>query len=230
MRPYEERLQENTCNRAQARHHQGMRKAFDLSLYFVADPACCAGRDIASVTMSAVRGGATMVQYRNKSGDMPIIMAEAAMLAELLKAEGVPFLVNDYVDVAFAARADGVHLGQGDCAPMDAREKLGGQAIIGQTAFTPEHMAAIDQSVIDYVGTGPFYETKTDKGKPVLGAKKFASLVKLSPVPVVGIGGVTPQNARAVIDAGGAGVAFMRSVSEADDVEAAMVTMKEAVE
>ena len=137
--------------------------------------------------------------------------------------------MNDYVDVAFAARADGVHLGQGDSSAFDAREKLGGQAIVGQTAFTPEHMAAIDQSVIDYVGTGPFYETKTDKGKPVLGAEKFAELVKLSPVPVVGIGGIKPDNARAVIDAGADGAAFMRSVSEADDVEAAMGKMKEAV-
>ena len=65
-----------------------MRKAFDLSLYFVADPACCAGRDIVEVVLAAVRGGATMVQYRNKSGDMPIIMAEAAMLAELLRGGG----------------------------------------------------------------------------------------------------------------------------------------------
>ena len=82
-------------------------------------------------------------------------------------------------------------------------------------------MAGIDPLVVDYVGTGPFYETRTDKGKPVLGAERFAAVAALSPVPVVGIGGITPENARAVLDAGADGVAMMRSISGADDVEAA---------
>ncbi|MBL4805642.1 MAG: thiamine phosphate synthase [Alphaproteobacteria bacterium] len=198
-----------------------MTGAFDLSVYFVADPSCCAGRDIAGVVMDAVRGGVTMVQYRNKSGNMPEIHAQAAMIAELLKDADVPFLINDHIDVAFAVEADGVHLGQGDASPATAREKLGSQAIIGQTAFTSEHMQAIDSQVVDYVGTGPFYPTQTDKGKPVLGAEEFAALVKLSPVPVVGIGGITAGNAAAVIDAGAHGVAMMRAISEAESPEAA---------
>lgn len=198
-----------------------MSAGLDLSVYFVADPSCCAGRDVAGVVMDAVRGGVTMVQYRNKSGNMPEIHAQAALLSELLKAEGIPFLINDHIDVAFAVEADGVHLGQGDASAHDAREKLGSAALIGVTAFTPEHMAAIDAAVVDYVGTGPFYPTQTDKGKPVLGAEKFAELVKLSPVPVVGIGGITAGNALAVIDAGAHGVAMMRAISAADDVTAA---------
>ena len=206
-----------------------MREGFDLSVYFVADPACCDGRDITDVVMRAVTSGVTMVQYRNKSGNMAEIHMQAAMLAELLKGEGIPFLVNDYVDVAFAVQADGVHLGQGDTAPADAREKLGDAAIIGQTAFTPEHMAAVDPSVVDYVGTGPFYETKTDKGKPVLGAEKFAEMVKLSPVPVVGIGGINAANAKEVIEAGAQGVAMMRSISEATDPAAAAKALREAI-
>lgn len=194
---------------------------FNPSIYFIIDPSLCAGRGVADVVMAAVRGGVTMVQYRNKSSDMAHIMAEAAMLSELLKPEGVPFLINDHVDVAFAVGADGVHLGQGDVSVLEARTKLGPDAIIGQTAFTPEHMAAIDPAVVDYVGTGPFYATKTDKGKPVLGVEGFKAVAVLSPVPVVGIGGITPENAQAVLDAGAAGIAMMRSVSEAADVETA---------
>ena len=155
-----------------------------------------------------------MVQYRNKAGVMADILAEAAMLREWMPPE-IPLLINDYVEVAQAVGADGVHLGQGDASPLEARGILGAAAIIGQTAFTPAHMAAIDPAVVDYVGCGPFYETKTDKGKPVLGADGFAALVKLCPVPVVGIGGITPDNAHAVIAAGADGVAMMRSVSEA---------------
>lgn len=196
-------------------------KNLDLSVYFIADPTLCGGRDIVDVTMMAIKGGATMVQYRNKLDPLNDVLAEAAMLQEWLNDTDVPLLINDYVDVAFAVGASGVHLGQGDSSPAEARSKLGEDAIIGQTAFTAEHLAAVDPAVIDYVGTGPFYPTKTDKGKPVLGAEKFAELVKLSPVPVVGIGGITPENAKAVIEAGANGVAMMRSVSEAASPEEA---------
>lgn len=181
------------------------------------------------MVMAAVDGGVTMVQYRNKSGNMPEIHMHCALLAELLKGRGVAFLVNDHIDVAFASGATGVHLGQGDASPQEAREKLGEAAIIGLTAFTPEHMAAIDAQVVDYVGTGPFYPTQTDKGKPVMGAEKFAEIAGLSPVPVVGIGGITPENAHAVMAAGANGLAMMRAISEADDVKRAARSFLEAL-
>lgn len=202
-------------------------KLFNPSIYFIADPACCGGRLVVDVVMQAAEAGVTMVQYRNKSGDMSRIMAEAAMLSELLKPYDIPFLVNDYVDVAFAAQADGVHLGQGDCSPAEARAKLGAGAIIGQTAFTTVHIAAVDPAVVDYIGTGPVYPTQTDKGKPVIGVDGFAAMAALSPVPVVGIGGITADNAGAVMNVGAAGVAMMRSVSEADDIAAAVRGFKE---
>jgi len=203
--------------------------SFDLSIYFVADPACCNGRPVVDVVMHAVKAGVTMVQYRDKSGDMAAISANVAMLAEMLKPMGIPLLVNDYVDVVVAASADGVHLGQGDVSPAEARAKLGVDAIIGQTAFTEAHIAAVDDRVVDYIGTGPFYPTQTDKGKPVLGAVRFAALAALSPVPVVGIGGITPDNACAVIEAGADGVAMMRSISGADDVAAAVQDFKNKI-
>lgn len=196
-----------------------MGKSFDLSVYFVADPSCCKGRDIVDVVMMAAKGGVTMVQYRNKHDPLPDILAEAAMLQEWLAPLHIPLIINDHIDAAFAVGAAGVHLGQEDSSPVAAREKLGVDAVIGQTAFTAEHMAAIDPAVVDYVGTGPFYETQTDKGKPVLGPDKFQALVELAPVPVVGIGGITPDNARAVMTSGADGVAMMRAISEAENPE-----------
>jgi thiamine-phosphate pyrophosphorylase len=193
-----------------------VQKPFDLSVYFVADPALCAGRDVIDVVMAAVAGGVRMVQYRNKSGLLPESLAQAAMLAELLKPHGIPLIINDNIDIAFAVEAAGVHLGQGDAPPVEARARLGQSAIIGQTAFTESHIMNINK-VVDYIGTGPFYETKTDKGKPVLGAERFSFLARLSRVPVVGIGGITPVNAGAVIKAGADGVAMMRAISEAED-------------
>lgn len=197
------------------------RTQFDPSIYFVADPDACGGRCIVDVVTEAIAGGVTMVQYRNKTSQKPVIAAEAAMLSEIVKAAGIPFLINDHADIAQAVGADGVHLGQDDMPPAEARKILGSEAIIGLTAFTTEQIGAADPQIVDYIGTGPVYPTKTDKGKPVLGPEGFKKLVEFSPLPVVGIGGITPENAQAVRDAGAAGVAMMRSVSEAENVKRA---------
>ncbi len=192
-----------------------MNKIFDLSVYFVADSSLCDGRDIRDVVRAAAQGGVTMVQLRDKKGDAAAFLQTAKDLLAILKPFNIPLLINDRPDIALAANADGVHLGQGDMKPAEARKLLGPNAIIGLTAFADEHFKNLDSAVVDYAGTGPFYPTQTDKGKPVLGPGEFARLVKLSPVPVVGIGGITPDNAAPVLRAGAAGVAMMRSVSEA---------------
>ncbi len=225
-------------------------KNFDISLYVVLDPSACAGRDVVSVTAAVLRGGATMLQYRDKMNPPEVVLANALKIKNMVdglrnkmpsldprlllgspsplggvkraegeQGEGLKFLINDHVHIAAAIGADGVHLGQGDMNLSEARSILGPEAIIGLTAFTSAHFAALDPAVVDYAGTGPFYPTQTDKGKPVLGAAGFKALRALSPVPVVGIGGITPENARAVIDAGADGVAMMRSVTEAPDPE-----------
>lgn len=194
-----------------------LRRSFDLSVYFIADPSVCGGRSVESVVRAAVKGGATMVQLRNKSGDMNIIEREARAIQEVLYNSDIAFIINDYVDLAVKIGADGVHIGQEDISPAKAREKIGAAAILGLTAFTLEHFTDLDASIVDYVGMGPFYATKTKPDKPVLGAEGFKALAKISPVPVVGIGGITVENAAQVMQAGAQGVAMMRSVSEADD-------------
>jgi len=203
-----------------------MRGIIKPALYFVADPDCCAGRDVVDVVMAAVQGGVTAVQLRNKTNPKTIVAVQAAMLAELLKPLGVTFIVNDYPDIARDADADGVHIGQGDLNPQEARRIIGSDKILGLTAFAPQQIEAIDPAIVDYIGTGPVYPTKTDKGKPVLGVEKFAELVKLSPVPVIGIGGITPENYMPVMQAGASGVAMMRSISEASDIEGAARAFK----
>ncbi len=198
-----------------------MRYSFDLSVYFVADPSVCGERDICDVVKAALEGGVTMVQYRDKTSSPSQVWHNAERLKILLGEYNVPFLLNDHVDVVKEIGADGVHVGQGDM-PVDAvRRFLGEDVIIGLTAFSEAHLLAVDPAVVDYVGTGPFYATKTKPDKAVLGAEAFANLVGRSPVPVVGIGGITAENAAEVICAGADGVAMMRAVSEAEDVERA---------
>ena len=195
--------------------------SFDLSVYFVLDPSLCGGRDVVDVARAAVVGGVTMIQLRNKSGNILELLDQAQKLREILNPLNVPLIINDRADVAKEINADGVHLGQGDMSPKEAREILGPDKIIGITAFTEDHFKAIDPATVNYAGTGPFYPTKTDKGKPLMGAEKFSALVKISPVPVVGIGGVTPENVAAVIQSGAGGVAMMRAISESENPEAA---------
>lgn len=200
----------------------GFRKNFDLSVYFVADPSVCAGRTVENVVSMAVKGGVTMVQLRNKHDPLDVVEAQARAVKEVLKGTGVPFILNDYVGLAVKINADGVHIGQEDMGAAQARQMIGGDKILGVTAFTRAHYDGVDSIIVDYVGTGPFYATQTKPDKPVLGADGFAALVKFAPVSVVGIGGITPENVGQVIQCGAHGVAMMRAVSAADDVEGAV--------
>lgn len=197
-------------------------KALDLSLYFIADPVCCGGRDVADVVRAAVKAGVTLVQYRDKSNARDQIFRNAKILGEICATAGVPLLLNDHVDIAAEAGLDGVHIGQGDMAVAAARALLRPDAIVGLTAFTESQIVAVDAGAVDYIGTGPVYPTLTDKGKPVLGVQRFAQLAALSPVPVVGIGGITPENAGAVREAGADGIAVMRGIGAAADINAAV--------
>jgi thiamine-phosphate pyrophosphorylase len=201
------------------------KRSLNLSVYFVADPACCAGRTVTEVIERAVMGGVTMVQLRDKTGQFK----DALAVRDMLRPLHIPFIINDDVHFARDIGADGVHVGQGDMSAAEARAIMGPDAIIGVTAYEPAHFDSLDPDMVDYAGTGPFFPTLTKPGKPVLGAEGFRKLVDLSPVPVVGIGGVTPDNAGEVIRAGAAGVAMMRSISENPDPKAAADCVMAAV-
>lgn len=194
---------------------------FDPLVYFIVDPAVCRGRPIEDVTAAAVRGGVSMVQLRNKIDTSDVVEAQARGLQRVLAGTGVPLIINDHVEVAVKVGADGVHVGQGDCDPAAAREMIGADKILGVTAYRRSHYEVIDPAVVDYVGTGPIFPTKTKPDKPVLELELFQELLVYAPFPVVGIGGITPENARAVMETKADGVAMMRAISEADDPEQA---------
>jgi thiamine-phosphate pyrophosphorylase len=193
----------------------------DLSVYFVADPHSCGGRSLDSVVLSALKGGITLLQLRNKEDGFEPVFAQAVRLKALADDFGVPFLVNDYPEIAMQCGAAGVHLGHEDDTPKEAREFLGSEAIIGMSSYAEQHFKDLNPKIVNYAGTGPFFASKTDKGKVVLGAERFSALIKNSPVPVVAIGGITPERASEAIRAGAQGVAMMRAISEAVDPEEA---------
>lgn len=201
------------------------RLAFDLSLYLVIGPNTTAGRDVTSVALAAVRGGATMVQLRYKSGTSEIVQA-AREVIEVLRPTGVPVIINDRVDLARALGAQGVHLGQGDTAPADARAALGEDAIVGLSITDPAQLKNVDPAVVDYLGAGPIFETgsKADAAAP-LGLEALSRIAGGVRLPVAAIGGITEANAAAVIRAGADGLAVVSAICAADDPEEAARTL-----
>ena len=202
---------------------------FDLSVYFILDPSVCRFRSVTKVAREAVRGGVTMLQLRNKVDPLDMVDEQARALMGVLEGTGVPLIINDHVELACKVGADGVHVGQGDRDVASAREMMGEDKIVGLTAFNQMHYDAIDVDKVDYVGTGPIYPTMTKPDKPVMGLDGFAELVQVAPVPVIGIGGINAENSSDVIRAGAQGVAMMRAISMADDIEGAAKSIVEAV-
>lgn len=207
----------------------------DCSVYGILDPARSLGRPLADLATAAVRGGTTLLQIRDKSGSTHAQVAQARAVVAAVAGSGVPVLINDRVDVALAARADGVHLGADDMAPTDARRLLGSDAIIGLTVHSPEDAETIPVGPASYFGVGGVYGTasKLNRHGPIgpdgFGAIRAILRRRAPDLPAVGIAGITADNAGAVIAAGADGVAIISDLFMADDVKAAARRLAAAV-
>lgn len=175
--------------------------------------------------VAAERGGATMIQVRLKHVEARVL---ADVTRRVIAAVRVPVLVNDRIDVAIAAGAAGAHVGADDLPVHSVRAIAPSGFIVGASLGAPEEAA--NASHADYVGIGPVFATqsKRDAG-PAIGADGFAQLAAHAPCPAVGIGGITAANARALIDAGAAGVAVIADVFGAKDPEAAARALRAAI-
>lgn len=196
---------------------------FDLRLYVVLDPALAGGRSLLAIARQAIAGGATMIQLRDKQSTDRAVLQTATELGQLCRDARIPFIMNDRLDIAWAAKADGVHLGHDDLPPAIARDLLGERAIIGMSAGNPQELQAALPAQPDYLGVGPMYATRTkdDAGAPV-GPEMIRTLRALAPaMPLVGIGGVTQDNAAEVLSAGANGIAVVSAVVAAQDAAAA---------
>ena len=208
-----------------------MRPSFDLSLYLVIGPGHCAGRPMADVAEAAVLGGASLVQLRDKTSPTRRQIDDAGELKARLAPLGAPLLINDRVDVALAAGADGVHLGQGDMDPGDARRLLGENAIIGVTVHSLDEARAVAVDRVDYVSIGGVFATasKNNPDAPI-DVAGLAEIAALFDLPLVAIAGITPDNAASVIAAGVAGVAVISAVCAASDPRAAAHRLRAIVD
>jgi len=196
------------------------RPAFDLSLYLVTDRSCEAR--LPEVVHAAVRGGVSLVQLRDPQAKTGALIAQARALRALLAPLHIPLIINDRVDVALAAGADGVHVGQSDMRPEDARALLGPGRLIGLSVSTRQQLSAADLRAVDYLGVGPVYDTPTKPdADPAIGCAGLRELAATCQLPAVAIGGIHAGNAAQVIEAGVQGVAVVSAICAASDPERA---------
>jgi thiamine-phosphate pyrophosphorylase len=208
----------------------------DLRLNAIVDPERAGGRDLVELARRVAAGGATLVQLRDKKSDTRRMDEVARAIKAVLAPQAIPFVVNDRVDVALAARADGVHIGPDDMAPEDARALLGPDAIIGVSIKSIAAAEAAPLGVIDYAGVGGVYGTLSKEQKaPPIGPQGLAhiaaALRRRAPrLPIVGIAGIDASNAAEVIAAGADGVAVISALSHAPDPAAAARALREIVD
>lgn len=201
-----------------------------LRLYLVANRGYPCRLPLMQAIEQAVAGGVTMVQLRDKGADARGFLAEALAVRHLLRPRDIPLIVNDRIDVAFAAGAAGVHLGQSDLPPSLARKILGPHAIIGLSIENARQLDDGERGAADYLGVGPVFATATKPdAAPPVGIEGLKTIVAAAGMPVGAIGGIDAGNAASVMTTGADGICVVSAILGAADPRAAAVDLARAM-
>jgi thiamine-phosphate pyrophosphorylase len=194
-------------------------------LYVIIDPEVASGRDDVKIAREALAGGATMVQLRDKTREKGLQLPVATAIADLCRRSSALFIVNDHVDLALAASADGVHVGQKDLPVPIVRRLLGADAVIGCSTNNAEEARKAEAEGADYVSVGRLFPTgsKTDTRPATLDTLR--SVKAAVSVPVCAIGGINESNIDDVIAAGADIVSVIAAVVAAPNVREAAGTL-----
>ena len=190
-----------------------------LRLYAVTDRAWLRGRTLFEQVEEALRGGATMVQLREKTLDEDAFFHEAVELTRLCHRHGVPLLINDNVDIARRSGADGVHVGQEDMAAEEVRGILGSDMIVGVTAKTVEQALRAQDAGADYLGSGAVFGSATKLNAKPMTRETLRAITRAVSIPVVAIGGIHSGNILELTGTGIAGVAVVSGIFAAENIE-----------
>lgn len=200
-----------------------------LLLYAVTDRFWLDGRSLEEVVKESLDGGVTFLQLREKELDSDAFLKEAIKIKKLCGQYGVPFVINDRVDIAKEIDADGVHVGQSDMEAGKVRETLGPDKIIGVSAQTVEQALKAQENGADYLGVGAVFTTGSkDDAKPV-SVETLKAICSAVTIPVVAIGGVNERNIAQLSGSGICGAAVISAIYAKDDIKAAAGRLKEAV-
>ena len=192
-----------------------------LLLYAVTDRAWVGRQSLYEQVESALKGGVTCLQLREKSPEEPPVLKEAAEIRSLCRQYNVPFLVNDSIPVALALNADGAHIGQRDMPVGAARALLGPDKILGVSVQTPEQAQRAVQEGADYLGVGAVFPTATKPDAGIVPLPTLRAICRAVNVPVVAIGGITRDNILSLSGSGVDGAALISAIFSANDIERA---------
>lgn len=203
-----------------------------LQLYLVMDMQSYGGRTAVEIAREAIDGGVTMIQWREKSQPLRDVLEISKQVRALCRGLGIPFVVNDRVDIALLLDADGVHVGQDDLPAPEVRRLIGPDRFVGVSAGSWEEACWALEQEADYLGVGPVYGTPT---KPDAGdAIGFELLGRLkaecSGIPRVGIGGINRSNAGLVTKAGADGIAVVSAITRSSNPQEAAAELKQLIE
>lgn len=202
----------------------------DLTLYAITDRHWLNGETLKSQVEKALKGGATMIQIREKDLDEKDFLLEAEELLALCRSYNVPFIVNDNVELAVKIGADGVHVGQSDMNARDVRALIGNDKILGVSTQTVEQALFAQECGADYLGVGAVFPTGSKDDAEVLDRKTLMDICKAVSIPVVAIGGITKDNVRELKGTGIAGISVISAIFAQKDIQNATAELLKRTE
>lgn len=190
-----------------------------MLLYAVTDRAWVGKQSLYEQVESALKGGATCVQLREKELDDENFLNEAMEISSLCRQYGVPFFINDNVEIAIKCHADGIHVGQDDMEASQVRQRVGNDMIIGVSVHSVEEALEAVKSGADCLGVGAMFSTSTKTDVSVLPKETLCDICAAVDIPVVAIGGIGKSNISQLAGTGVDGVALVSAIFAADDIE-----------
>ena len=205
-------------------------KKEDLLLYAVTDRSWLNGHTLYEQVERALKGGVTFVQLREKALDEEAFLEEAKEIQKLCALYGVPFVINDNVEIAASVNADGVHVGQSDMEALDVRRRLGPDKIIGVSAQTVEQALKAQERGADYLGVGAVFPTGSKADAVEVSHETVRAITEAVDIPVIAIGGITKDNVSELSGTGICGIAVISAIFAQEDIEGAARVLKERTE
>ena len=203
-------------------------KNLDTTMYFITDSTFCGEEEFLRRVEEACKGGATLVQLREKDRTTREYIALAEEVHEITKRYNIPLIIDDRVDVALAINAEGVHVGQSDMPVKIARQLMGNDKIVGATAKTvPQAVEAYEQGA-DYLGVGAIYPTTTKVKTVLTSVDTLKQIAKAVPIKVNAIGGLNKDNIHVLKDSGIDGICAVSAIMKADNPCVAAKELREA--
>lgn len=202
----------------------------DLVLYAVTDRSWLGDSSLYDQVESAIEGGATFIQLREKNLDEADFLSEAKEIQKLCREYKVPFVINDNVEIAAQIDADGVHVGQSDMEAGDVRKRLGPDKIIGVSAQTVEQALKAQEHGADYLGVGAVFPTGSKADATEVSHQTLKEICEAVDIPVIAIGGITKENVSELKGSGISGIAVISAIFAQKDIRKAAAELKQKVE